>query len=100
MVSSSSPGTGRLPTIVTVAKPLAASTARAVLARTAPPVNPPEGSPTSSPSPASARHRVASIHRSTRRRPVTRSAARTSAGDAPIVTSVARLTEVSATAAK
>ncbi len=97
VVSSSRPGTGREPTSVTVAKPVADRTARPAPGSADPA---PDGTPTSRPRPASARQTVPSIHRSNRRRPVIRSTASTSTGDVPMVTSVARLTEVTATDAK
>jgi hypothetical protein len=95
---SSRPGTGRELTMVTVAKPAAASTAMPALARTAVSRNP-DGRPTSRPRPATARPVVRTARRPPGR-PVTRSAASTRTGAAPIVISVASGTEVSATAVK
>ena len=84
--------------MVTAAKPAAASTAMPALARTAVSRNP-DGRPTSSPRPATARPVVRTASRPPGR-PVTRSAASTRTGAAPIVISVASGTEVSATAVK
>jgi mRNA-degrading endonuclease toxin of MazEF toxin-antitoxin module len=97
-VRSSRPGTGREPVRVTAANPAAASTAKPALARTAVSPNP-EGRPTSSPSPVTARTVLAAACRPPGR-PVTRAAASTMTGAAPIVISVASGTEVSDTAVK
>ena len=99
-VSSPSPGTGAAPARVRAAKPADASSAmrgalkhrdRAVAAA---------GSPTSRPRPASARAVRMTAGPVRRRRPSSSSATRTMTGVAPIVTRVARLTEVSDTAEK
>jgi hypothetical protein len=97
-VRSSRPGTGREPVRVIAAKPAAESTAMPALASTALSPNP-EGSPTSKPSPVTARAVVAAACRPAGR-PVTRDAASTMTGAEPIVTSVASGTEVSETAVK
>ena len=97
-VRSSSPGTGREPTRVTAAKPAAASMAMPALASTAV-SRKPDGRPTSRPRPVTARPVVAAANRPVRR-PVTRSAASTMTGAAPMVTRVASGTDVSATAVK
>jgi hypothetical protein len=97
-VRSSRPGTGRVPVKVIAAKPAAASTAMPALARTAGSANP-EGRPTSRPSPVTARVVVAAACRPSGR-PAARVTPRTMTGAAPIVTSVASGTEVSATAVK
>jgi hypothetical protein len=96
---SSSPGTGLRPSRVSAANPEAASTAMPALASTALAGNPPVGTPASRPSPASARQAAPALSRLVRR-PVTRSAHSTMTGALPMVTSVARLTEVSDTAVK
>ena len=97
-VRSSRPGTVRVLTIVTAAKPAAASTAMPALARTAVSRNP-DGRPTSSPRPVTARPVVRTASRPPGR-PVSRSAPSTMTGAVPIVISVASGTEVSATAVK
>ena len=97
-VRSSRPGTVRVLTIVTAAKPAAASTAMPALARTAVSRNP-DGRPTSSPRPVTARPVVRTASRPPGR-PVSRSAPSTRTGAVPIVISVASGTEVSATAVK
>jgi hypothetical protein len=97
-VRSSRPGTGRALVRVTAAKPAAASRAMPALARTAVSRNP-DGKPTSRPRPVTARPVVTTASRPPGR-PVTRSAPSTITGAAPIVTSVARGTEVRDTAVK
>jgi len=97
-VRSSRPGTGRELTMVTAAKPAAASTAMPALARTAVWLYP-DGRPASRPRPVTARPVVTTASRPPGR-PVTRSAPSTRTGAAPIVISVASGTEVSATAVK
>ena len=96
-VRSSRPGTGRELTMVTAAKPAAASTAMPALARTAVSRNP-DGRPTSRPRPVTARPVVKTASQAGR--PVTRSAPSTRTGAAPIAISVASGTEVSDTAVK
>ena len=98
MVRSSRPGTGRELVRVSAAKPAAASTARPALARTAVSRNP-DGRPTSRPRPVRARQAATGASRPDRR-PVTRYTPSTMTGAVPIVTRVARATEVSATAVK
>ena len=99
-VSSSRPVTSDVPMSVTAAKPPAESSARPVLASTAVGLNPPPGSPTSRPSPATAMAVVITSALVRGRRPRACSAMATMTGVAPIVTRVARLTEESAIAPK
>ena len=103
-VRSSRPATGRAPTRVMVANPAPDSTASPALASTAVSGYPPPGRPTSRPRPARASPVVAAACRPGRRlpvsRPVSRSAASTMTGALPMVSSVARLTEVIDTAVK
>jgi hypothetical protein len=97
---SSRPATGRALTRVMAANPAPDATASPALASTAASGYPPPGRPTSRPRPARASPVVAAVRRPGRCRPVNCSAASTMTGALPMVSSVARLTEVIDTAVK
>jgi hypothetical protein len=99
-VRSSRAATGRALISVSVANPAAARTARPALASTARSGIPPPGRPTSRLRPISARLVAQPASRPIRRRPRARSTASTMTGALPMVTRVARLTELSDTAEK
>jgi hypothetical protein len=83
-----------------VANPAPDATASPALASTVVSGYPPPGRPTSRPRPARASPVVAAARRPGRRRPVSHSAASTMTGALPMVSRVARLTEVIDTAVK
>ena len=96
VATSSRPGTGRLPSSVISANPAPDSIAHAAPASSVPPSVPPAGTPTSNPRPSSARPTPTTWWRCAWRI----RASSTITGAEPIVTRVARLTEVSDTAVK
>lgn len=89
----------RAPSTVTAANPAADATANAMPSARAPEPSPP-GPPTSRTSPAMAMPTAPMTRPAGRRRVVTASTSTRITGDAPRVTIVARLTEVSSTATK
>jgi hypothetical protein len=97
---SSRPATRRVLISVMAANPAPDVTASPALASTAVSGYPPPGRPTSRPRLARASAVVAAARRPGRRRPASVSAASTMTGALPMVSSVARLTEVIDTAVK